>query len=560
MSAARGRDGRGGAGRTRALLLAAAAMVATGCGDGGGGGRPVAPPPGAAGARTADAGRARPPGAPSAPAADPALLARGATLYAAQCAPCHGEGGGGDGPLAVFLMPRPRDFTAARYRVTSTRNQRPTDEDLLRTLRVGFPGTPMPAFAHLPEADLRALVAVVKGFAATPIVAAADPEDPDNTGPLPIPAEPADGPASVARGLELYGQACAPCHGPTGRGDGAQEQFDDRGMPVRPRNFASGAFKGGGEGRDLYLRIVGGLGGSPMPGFAMFAGDDAWHLVHFVQSVAGDAAAASRGTARTEMAARRIGGEAPLDPADPAWAGAVETSLSLMPLWVREGPRVPSVRVAALHDGRRIALRLLWDDPTRDASTMGQEEFRDGVAVQWSALPEPPFFGMGDRAGAVDTWMWKADRQEDGASPPDLRRRFPDMAADGWPAGFTNDGLVVPDLPLSKHHVLFLTGRAAGNGVSDLDGGSPAESLRARGPGTLGFRRGGAAVEARGAWKDGRWAVVLRRTLEDGGDGVAFAPGARVSVGIAVWNGSDGDRNGIKSVTPWHGMTLEERP
>ena len=38
-------------------------------------------------------------------------LARGAALYAAQCASCHGVAGGGDGPLAASLEPKPIAFT-----------------------------------------------------------------------------------------------------------------------------------------------------------------------------------------------------------------------------------------------------------------------------------------------------------------------------------------------------------------------------------------------------------------------------------------------------------------
>ncbi|MCE9682574.1 c-type cytochrome [Halomonas alkalisoli] len=43
-------------------------------------------------------------------------VARGAGLYAANCVMCHGASGQGDGRRAYFIIPRPRDFTAAEVR------------------------------------------------------------------------------------------------------------------------------------------------------------------------------------------------------------------------------------------------------------------------------------------------------------------------------------------------------------------------------------------------------------------------------------------------------------
>ena len=77
--------------------------------------------------------------------------------------------------------------------------------------------------------------------------------------PLPFDA------AARARALELYKDACASCHGDTGRGDGAQEQKDDEGFPTRPRDLTAGVFKGSPDPIALYRHIVAGIPGSPMP-------------------------------------------------------------------------------------------------------------------------------------------------------------------------------------------------------------------------------------------------------------------------------------------------------
>lgn len=78
-------------------------------------------------------------------------LQRGAALYAAHCAGCHGSTGAGDGPLAAGLEPAPtnfRDVERARQRSLF---------GLYATVGSGVSGTAMPAFAQLPEADRWAL-------------------------------------------------------------------------------------------------------------------------------------------------------------------------------------------------------------------------------------------------------------------------------------------------------------------------------------------------------------------------------------------------------------------
>ena len=65
---------------------------------------PAAPPPGAvAQGEAARRAALAPPGPP----VDAALLRRGAARYAIFCAPCHGPGGEGDGPVVARGFPRP---------------------------------------------------------------------------------------------------------------------------------------------------------------------------------------------------------------------------------------------------------------------------------------------------------------------------------------------------------------------------------------------------------------------------------------------------------------------
>ena len=80
-------------------------------------------------------------------------------LYQQLCVSCHGETGQGRGVVAASQNPYPRDFRKGlfKYKFTS-RNSKPTREDLRHTLRNGLPGSQMPKFDHLSDKQIEALV------------------------------------------------------------------------------------------------------------------------------------------------------------------------------------------------------------------------------------------------------------------------------------------------------------------------------------------------------------------------------------------------------------------
>ena len=67
----------------------------------------------------------------TAPVIGQATASPGKALYQTHCAACHGDQGDGNGMAARFLYPRPRDFTAAEFRLVSTTNLLPTDDDMM---------------------------------------------------------------------------------------------------------------------------------------------------------------------------------------------------------------------------------------------------------------------------------------------------------------------------------------------------------------------------------------------------------------------------------------------
>ncbi|MBI2893377.1 MAG: c-type cytochrome [Deltaproteobacteria bacterium] len=208
-----------------------------------------------------------------------------AVRYRRICGPCHGQRGDGLGPAAGYLPLRPRDFTRGEYKFRSTPSgSLPLDSDLARTIRRGLPGTPMPAWrGALSEEEIGDVVRVVKSFSRR----FADEPAPSR---LQIPRPPRFDARLVREGRRTWKLfQCASCHGPRGRGDGPSVPGlrDSDGLPIRPRDFTVGIYKGGSSPRDVYRTFMTGLDGTPMPSYMDTLADERarWALVAYVQSL-----------------------------------------------------------------------------------------------------------------------------------------------------------------------------------------------------------------------------------------------------------------------------------
>jgi cytochrome c oxidase cbb3-type subunit 2 len=496
------------------------------------------------------------------PSPTPQLLALGKQVYGQQCSACHGAGGRGDGEAAYLLYPKPRDFVAARYRLVSTWDRVPTDQDLFDTISRGMPGSAMPSWEHLSAEQRWALVYYIKSLAAKPLVVKA-PKKPaaDGSGgegiievPNPVPFDT----AARARALELYKDACASCHGATGKGDGAQEQKDDEGFPTRPRDLTAGVFKGKPDPVTLYRHILAGIPGSPMPMSDWAYGADAWHLVNYVRSLSSDMQRARAEMKKFAIQAARVT-TLPDHPESGVWRSATPVNLHLMPLWWRSD-RPEEVTVRALHDGTALAILMVWHDETNDSTALRPQDFRDAAAIQFSLAANPPFFAMGVTGAPVNIWMWKSERQADlDVAYQDIERAYPNVGIDSYP----NSMRSAVEQP-SRHALTlqsdptFVTGWGAGNIVSDPQRKSAVEDLAAQGFGTLRARpRIDQKIDARGVYGQASYQVMFRRSLSPTGEGsVSLQPGSTVPVAFAVWNGSAGDRDGKKSVTIWQELKI----
>lgn len=119
----------------------------------------------------------------------------------------------------------------------------------------------------------------------------------------------------VAEGRQLFFTKgnCAQCHGETGYGDGSTSfdvddwtnnwlksasdprdpstysHFLEAGaLPprlIRPRNLNLPVYRGGDRPSDIYLRIVNGIEGTPMPSSSILTPDEIWKLVAYVRSL-----------------------------------------------------------------------------------------------------------------------------------------------------------------------------------------------------------------------------------------------------------------------------------
>ncbi len=228
----------------------------------------------------------------------------GSRLFAAHCAACHGREGRGNGRAIIALDVRPRDFWEERFRYVSATNGVPTQDDLVQTIRRGRRSGEMPANPQLTGAEVLALADYVRelnrrGWLQRLTVEFGDDEDmepedfeeiaearvtPGKVLMIPWPA--LDFRADLAVGRELYEAGCAPCHGPTGRGDGLDNPLDELGKPIAVRDLTSGRFRGGTAPEEIFKRIRCGVPGTPMPAQLDFSDEEVWHLIDYVESLA----------------------------------------------------------------------------------------------------------------------------------------------------------------------------------------------------------------------------------------------------------------------------------
>jgi DMSO reductase family type II enzyme heme b subunit len=163
--------------------------------------------------------------------------------------------------------------------------------------------------------------------------------------------------------------------------------------------------------------------------------------------------------------------------------------------------KVKSLTVQAVHNGTDVFFRLTWEDASKSTEITDTNVFPDGCGI---LIPlsggDPPIDEMGSKDFPVNAWFWRAD---------------------------------LKDVP---HNTV------------------------ARGLGTTVFSKK-CLIQTKSQWGQGAWAVVFARALavpEQKDESVQLAPGKPVKIGFSVWEGSNGERGGLKSFSKeWRELTLE---
>jgi DMSO reductase family type II enzyme heme b subunit len=456
-------------------------------------------------------------------------LERGKQIYLKRCQVCHGDKGDGRGPVAPYLNPRPRDFVTASYRFRTTQSgEPPTDEDLFRVVTRGVPGTAMPGWTTLSAEDRWRVIAYIKKFS----------DAFKEKGTVVKPTRELSGsPEMIATGKQLYQKAkCWECHGQEGRGDGpaAATLKDDPGDFIQAADLTKGwQIKGGREARDIFMRFSTGLDGTPMPSFAdSFNEEDRWALAHYVTSLQ----TPEEPGAPVVLKVSRIRGDLPNDPNDPRWKDAPYLAVPLAgqvlakPRW--QNHAIDAVTVRAYYTDTAIAFLLQWDDrfkdtqhqpgpdpdltestyPKIDLRREQAEKLRDAVRLQFPLTipsgPERPHFFLGNPGKPVALWHWQADLNEAGknAGVKELAEGF--------------------QKPI----------QAQADSAQDVTG--------------------------KGVWKDGRWRVVMTRTLarKTGEKDVPFEIGKLIPFAVQAWDGANGEKGLMMSLSSWNFLVLESAP
>lgn len=424
-------------------------------------------------------------------------LQEGQLLYEKRCAHCHGAEGRGDGPVAPLLDPAPRDFTSAQFKIRSTpRGSLPTDQDLFNAITRGLAGTAMEGWDMLPEEERWQLVAYIKTF--SPQFEEEKPQ------PIELRQSVSLGAEAIARGRELYRtMKCFLCHGKEGKGDGpitvAMRSTWD--MPFEARNLTrADRYKGGSSTEDIYRTISTGLAGTPMDSYADYmSSEERWHLAAYVESLQSP----RRETAEVVLKSRYSSEGPPVDPDDSRWE-EVEGFTIPLSAQVIARPRlynrnIDLVEVKSYSSDHEIAFLLQWDDRTATKEAV----FQDGVALQFPTKtlegPVKPHFFMGEPGKSVNLWQWEAGR-------------------DSLATEFVASGFKAVEM-------------------------QPDTNQR---------------VKATARWKEGRWKVVLRRSLrtEDPVD-VQFEKGRLIPIAFSAWDGDNREIGLRKSLSSWYYLVLE---
>lgn len=474
--------------------------------------------------------------------------ARGKAVYDRWCAGCHGLEGEGDGPAEAYMLPRPRDFTMGLYEIRSTHSgELPTDADIRAVIDEGMPGTAMPGWKdRLSASDRGALVEVVKSFSRF-FEQEGVPE------PVEVGSPPEATEEALAEGRVFYEKIeCWKCHGQAGRGDGpsAPTLEDDRDLPVRSADLTENwLFNGGGSTEAIFARLLTGMNGTPMPSFAdlieadFMTREQLWNVALYVRSLAPEKPPAVREVIRAGLVEEGL----PTAVDAEAWAEVERYYVPLVgqvivePRWF--APRVDGVWVQALHNGRELALRLVWHDPSESPDPDWAEwvdRVRATVAPAAGASGE-----VADGEAAADTVAGDEPSPAGGAGHPDqLVVQFPTEVPEGMGRPYFLMGSEDDPVYLWRWRSDEGADEALGLGYPRME---PLEGVED-------------VLVAEATFDAGEWRLLLRRPLgvDEEEDRLGFMTGVPIPMTLFAWDGDNGESGTRGAIGTWYFLYLDE--
>ncbi len=300
----------------------------------------------------------------------------------------------------------------------------------------------------------------------------------------------------------------------------------------------------------------------------------------------------------------KVSGNIPVKADDPFWTRYgptfnkhtvvdLDPQMITNPMW--PAPATKWVNVRAATNGREIAVRLSWTDPTRNDIMVQSQQYRDQAAIMFpvNQSGEEPPFTMGGDGERVNIWQWKATWDKEGAGKTgnigmlDMEDQYKYMVMgsgsyymyepdgklsglgpnakpgskmdsggaytmSGQGAGDISKRRSYTDFGMGKNEGVFNPARATGNILADASMRiSSVEDLNAEGFSTL-TTQAHQDVMGNGNWSNDRWSVVFKRSLTTSDSNDTQFSGGKTPIGIAIWNGQNKERNGQKAITQWN--------
>jgi len=499
------------------------------------------------------------------------MIEAGKRVYFTKCVWCHGVDGGGDGPAADRLWPRPRNFNQGTFKIRHTasgelplfdaRKPVPGQNDLFETVTHGLPGSAMPSWEGILTEEQRLQVL---SFVTSQLVKdrkfddkATETQTILQLGSIkPI----APSKESIEKGKQLVvDKKCIECHGTDGRGDGnAFNLKDDWGFAIQPADWHKcWNFRGSRQDpynvRNIFRTFSTGVNGTPMPSFADSTTiEERWHIANFVQSLCerdpnGEPLPIDPLTDKPKInfvvRSGPIEGDISDDPENEMWQKR-ERRIVALGGQITHKPRnfvnrLDDVWVKSIYNEKRIVFLFQWDDRTKSVAS--------------EKMPFQPTEVNLDTYG-IKEQAPKTGEEGSIAANQNKFTVYNDALAFQFPVKWQE--IPPPEKPRylwgdQKYPVDIVKWDADGS-IKAFKGTGWDQDFEDRDDFTEKLK------VLKAEWKDGRWTVMISRPRKDDYDeDTYFEVGKYIPTVFFLWDGHNGDIGRKMAVSAFYYTILE---